>query len=62
MQIKGIYTENLIDLADKLREIHQEAIFQILANPGLLCLFVHCKAFYNNDLQTGHSIETFPHL
>ena len=35
--------------------------FFILANPGLLFIF-HCKAFCNNDLQTWHSVETFPPL
>ena len=33
-----------------------------MGQPRPLLLIFHCKAFYNNELQTGHSIETFPHL
>ena len=33
-----------------------------MGHPRPLLFIFHCKAFYNNELQTGHSIETFPHL
>ena len=33
-----------------------------MVQPWPLLFIFHCKAFCNNDLQTGHSIETFPHL
>ena len=32
-----------------------------MGQPWPLLLAFCCKAFYSNDLQTGHSIETFPH-
>ena len=36
--------------------------FKNLGQSRPLLFIFHCKAFYNNDLQTWHSVETFPHL
>ena len=33
-----------------------------MGQPLSLLFIFHCKAFYNNDSKTEHSIETFPHL
>ena len=30
-----------------------------MGQPRPLLFIFHCKAFYNNDLQTGHSVEHF---
>ena len=33
-----------------------------MGQPRPLLFIFHCKAIYNNDLQTGHSVGTFMHL
>ena len=42
--------------------LNLNVLFYNMGRPLPLLFIFHCKAFYNDDLQTGHSIETFPHL
>ena len=43
-------------------EFVETYFFLNMGQPRPLLFIFHCKAFYNNDLQTWHSVETFPHL